>query len=224
MTETITVTPEQVHAARLEVAINNAAGLDSDPLVASLAKARPVQDFRVPPAPEDSALSTTHSVGVHSQGYRAATACAAAGITYRQLDYWARTGVVEPSLDPRDGERTERLYSFRDILALKLVKKLLDAGVPLQNVRTALDHLRERGVDDLTQITLITDGVTVYEFTSADDVVDLLQGGQIVLGVALARIAREVDGSLAQLPSEQRPLTSDSDARTPTSLPRDGAA
>jgi len=86
-------------------------------------------------------------------GYRGPTACSAAGITYRQLDYWARTGLVEPSVRPAHGSGTQRLYSFRDILLLKVVKRLLDTGVSLQNIRTAVTYLRERGVADLTEIT-----------------------------------------------------------------------
>jgi DNA-binding transcriptional MerR regulator len=112
-----------------------------------------------------------------SSGYRGPTACRAAGITYRQLDYWARTGLVEASIRPATGSGTQRLYSFRDILVLKVVKRLLDTGVSLQQIRTAVSHLRERGVDDLAQITLMSDGASVYECTSADEVIDLVQGG-----------------------------------------------
>jgi DNA-binding transcriptional MerR regulator len=135
-------------------------------------------------------------------GYRGPTACKAAGITYRQLDYWARTGLVEPSVRGATGSGTQRLYGFRDILVLKVVKRLLDTGVSLQNIRTAVGHLRERGVDDLAQITLMSDGASVYECTSADEVVDLVQGGQGVFGIAVGRVWREVEGSLAELPGE----------------------
>ena len=82
-------------------------------------------------------------------GYRGPTACAAAGITYRQLDYWARTGLVAPSVRTATGSGTQRLYSFRDILVLKVVKRLLDTGVSLQNIRKAVDHLRTRGIKEL---------------------------------------------------------------------------
>lgn len=136
-------------------------------------------------------------------GYRGPTACSAAGITYRQLDYWARTGLVEPSVQPAHGSGSQRLYSFRDILVLKVVKRLLDTGVSLQQIRTAVSHLRNRGVEDLAQITLMSDGVSVYECTSADEVVDLLQGGQGVFGIALGRVWQEVEGSLAELPGER---------------------
>ncbi|RJL20856.1 MerR family transcriptional regulator [Bailinhaonella thermotolerans] len=136
-------------------------------------------------------------------GYRGPTACAAAGITYRQLDYWARTQLVEPSVRPAHGSGTQRLYSFRDILVLKVVKRLLDTGVSLQQIRAAVQHLRDRGVQDLAQITLMSDGVSVYECTSADEVIDLVQGGQGVFGIALGRVWQEVEGSLAELPGER---------------------
>ncbi|MDY6055583.1 MerR family transcriptional regulator [Micrococcus sp.] len=135
-------------------------------------------------------------------GYRGPTACKAAGITYRQLDYWARTDLVVPSIRGAAGSGSQRLYSFRDILVLKVVKRLLDTGVSLQQIRTAVAHLRERGVEDLAQITLMSDGASVYECTRADEVVDLVQGGQGVFGIAVGRVWREVEGSLAELPSE----------------------
>src|ERR1700689_2592014 len=111
-------------------------------------------------------------------GYRGPTACAAAGITYRQLDYWARTGLVEPSVRPASGSGSQRLYSFRDILTLKVVKRLLDTGVSLPNIRLAVAHLRDSVDADLTGITLMSDGTTIYACTSADEVIDLVQGGQ----------------------------------------------
>ena len=136
-------------------------------------------------------------------GYRGPTACNAAGITYRQLDYWARTGLVEPTVRGASGSGTQRLYSFRDILLLKVIKRLLDAGVSLQQIRRAVQHLRERGTDDLTRVTLMSDGATVYECTSNDEVIDLLQGGQGVFGIAIGGVWREIEGSLAELPSER---------------------
>ncbi|MFG1924967.1 MerR family transcriptional regulator [Cryptosporangium sp. NPDC048952] len=136
-------------------------------------------------------------------GYRGPTACHVAGITYRQLDYWARTGLVEPSIRGAQGSGSQRLYSFRDILVLKIVKRLLDAGVSLQNIRLAVDQLRARGVEDLARITLLSDGTTVYECTSPEEVVDLLQGGQGVFGIAVGGAFREIEGSLAKLPGER---------------------
>jgi DNA-binding transcriptional MerR regulator len=136
-------------------------------------------------------------------GYRGPTACSAAGITYRQLDYWARTGLVAPTIRSASGSGSQRLYSFKDILVLKVVKRLLDTGVSLQNIRTAVDHLRARGVDDLAGITLLSDGVTVYECHSSEEVVDLLRGGQGVFGIAVSGAWRELVGSLKNLPGER---------------------
>jgi DNA-binding transcriptional MerR regulator len=135
-------------------------------------------------------------------GYRGATACSAAGITYRQLDYWARTGLIEPSIRTASGSGTQRLYGFRDILVLKIVKRLLDAGVSLQNIRTAVDHLRGRGVTELERITLMSDGASIYECASADEMYDLVQGGQGVFGIAVGRVWHEVEGSLSNLQGE----------------------
>ena len=135
-------------------------------------------------------------------GYRGATACSAAGISYRQLDYWARTGLVEPSIRTASGSGSARLYGFRDILVLKIVKRLLDAGVSLQNIRTAVNHLRDRGVTDLERITLMSDGASIYECASSDEIIDLLAGGQGVFGIAVGKVWSEVEGSLATLAGE----------------------
>ena len=145
-------------------------------------------------------------------GFRGPTACSAAGITYRQLDYWARTGLVDPTVRSATGSGTQRLYSFKDILLLKIIKRLLDAGVSLQQIRVAIDHLRERGTDDLTQVTLMSDGASVYECRSADEVIDLLQGGQGVFGIAIGGVWKEIEGSLHSLPSERAIAESDSAA------------
>jgi len=167
----------------------------------------------IPGVPGDVALpdGTSAEGGVSPQGaeetgsgeigYRGPIACSAAGITYRQLDYWARTGLIEPSVRAAHGSGSQRLYSFRDILVLKVVKRLLDTGISLQQIRAAVQHLRDRGTDDLAQVTLMSDGVSVYECTSTDEVVDLLQGGQGVFGIALGRVWREVEGDLAVLPA-----------------------
>lgn len=134
-------------------------------------------------------------------GYRGPIACAIAGISYRQLDYWARTELVTPSIQSAAGSGSQRLYSFTDMLVLKIVKKLLDAGVSLQNIRTAVDHLRSRGVADLSSITLMSDGASVYECTSAEDVIDLVRGGQGVFGIAIGQIWQDMAGELALLPN-----------------------
>lgn len=136
-------------------------------------------------------------------GYRVPIACQVAGISYRQLDYWARTDLVKPSIRGARGSGSQRLYSFRDILVLKIVKRLLDTGISLQNIRLAVETLRDRGVDDLAQITLVSDGKTVYECRSNDEVVDLLAGGQGVFGIAVPGIVRELSGTIQSFPAER---------------------
>lgn len=156
---------------------------------------------------DESAMDSLPEVG-----YRGPVAAGVVGITYRQLDYWARTSLVLPTVRPATGSGTARLYGFRDILELKIVKRLLDTGVSLQQIRTAVEHLRARGTTDLTQVTLMSDGVSVYECTSPDEVIDLLAGGQGVFGIAIGRVWQEIEGSLSQLPSDQSEYAvSDSD-------------
>ncbi|MFJ7208944.1 MerR family transcriptional regulator [Streptomyces sp. NPDC098789] len=155
------------------------------------------QPESVPHGPEDGEQATGEI------GYRGPTACAAAGITYRQLDYWARTGLVEPSVRAAGGSGTQRLYSFRDVVVLKIVKRFLDTGVALQNIRTTVQHLRDRGFRDLERMTLMSDGATVYECTSPDEVVGLLQGGQGIFGIAVGVVWRDVEKALSQLHGER---------------------
>ncbi|HJC30464.1 MAG TPA: MerR family transcriptional regulator [Candidatus Dietzia intestinipullorum] len=137
-----------------------------------------------------------------TSGYRVPIACQIAGITYRQLDYWARTDLVVPSIRNAAGSGSQRLYSFKDILVLKIVKQLLDTGISLQNIRKAVDQIRSRGVQDLATITLFSDGRTVFECTSKEEVFDLLQGGQGVFGIAIGGAMRELAGSISEFPAE----------------------
>jgi DNA-binding transcriptional MerR regulator len=136
-------------------------------------------------------------------GYRGPVACAAAGITYRQLDYWARTGLVVPSVRGAAGSGTQRLYGFRDIIVLRVVKRLIDTGVSLPNIRAAVDHLADRTGADMASLTIMSDGASIYECRSADEVVDLVRGGQGVFGIAIGSVWREVEGTLATLPGEE---------------------
>ena len=136
-------------------------------------------------------------------GFRGTVACAAVGITYRQLDYWARTGLVAPEIRPAGGSGTQRLYSFRDLLLLKVIKRLLDAGIALQQIRTATEHLRARGVQDLSEVTLLSDGVSVYEAVSDEEIIDLVHGGQGIFAIALGRVWHDLEGSLLHLPTER---------------------
>jgi DNA-binding transcriptional MerR regulator len=137
------------------------------------------------------------------QGFRGPIACRAVDITYRQLDYWARTGLVVPEIRQATGSGHQRLYSFRDLLLLKVVKRLLDAGISLQQIRVAIGHLRERGVEDLTSVTLMSDGSSVFECTDDDEIIDLLKGGQAMFGIALGGVWHDIEGTLTSLPTER---------------------
>ena len=132
-------------------------------------------------------------------GYRGTSAATAAGISYRQLDYWDRTGLVQPSVRGAKGSGSQRLYAFRDILVLKLVQRLLDTGVSLQQIRLAVEQLRAAGINDLARITLMSDGASVYLCTTEDEVIDLVGRGQGVFGIAVGRVLREVEATLVNM-------------------------
>src|SRR5919206_3000716 len=112
------------------------------------------------------------------QGYRVPEVTKLVGISYRQLDYWARTGLVRPSVQDAQGSGTQRLYSFQDLAVLKLVKRMLDSGVNLQQIRKAMGTLKELK-EPAIGTTLVSDGNRIYALESPDEVVDLLAKGQI---------------------------------------------
>jgi DNA-binding transcriptional MerR regulator len=134
-------------------------------------------------------------------GYRGPQACKIVGITYRQLDYWTRTGLVTPSIQRAQGSGTQRLYSFNDLLQLKVIKNLLEAGASLERVRQAIDYVRKNFSDNWSRLTIVTDGQGVYACTSAAEVVDLLRSGQGVLGavVAVDKVEEQLEGALREL-------------------------
>jgi DNA-binding transcriptional MerR regulator len=131
-----------------------------------------------------------------TNGYRVPDVCRVVGITYRQLDYWARTELVTPSIREAGGSGTQRLYSFQDLVRLRLIRNLLDTGVSLQQIRKAIDYLRENETNELTGITLMSDGHRIYACTSPGEVMDVLQRGQGVFGIALDRVRAELEGTL----------------------------
>ena len=134
-------------------------------------------------------------------GYRGPQATSIVGITYRQLDYWTRTGLVTPSIAEAQGSGTQRVYSFNDLLQLKLVKALTDAGASLQKVRKAIEYVREHVEDDWSSVTIASDGKNVYALTSEAEVLDLLRSGQGVLGaiVSVDRVRQQLAGTLREL-------------------------
>ena len=129
------------------------------------------------------------------QGYRVPEVCRIVGITYRQLDYWARTGLVTPSIKDAEGSGTQREYSFQDLAQLRIIKKLLDTGVGLQQVRKAMGTLRDLKEPPLGT-TLVSDGSRIYSVESPEAVVDLLAKGQGVFAIAVDRIWIDLEGSL----------------------------
>ena len=132
------------------------------------------------------------------EGFRGPTVCKTVGITYRQLDYWARTELVTPSVRNAEGSGSQRLYSFTDVVHLKIIKSLLDAGVSLQQTRKAVEYLREMR-QPLHEVTLIADGTGIYACKSRDEVIDLLSRGQGVFGIAVGKVYEELQGSVAEL-------------------------
>jgi DNA-binding transcriptional MerR regulator len=131
-------------------------------------------------------------------GFRGPTVCKTVGITYRQLDYWARTGLVTPSVKDAGGSGTQRLYGFTDVVHLKIIKNLLAAGISLQQIRKAVEYLQNEIGRPLEDVTLLSDGKTVYACTSPDEVVDLLAGGQGVFAIAVGKVYQELQGKIAE--------------------------
>jgi DNA-binding transcriptional MerR regulator len=144
--------------------------------------------------------------GADRSGYRGPAVCKIVGITYRQLDYWARTGLVEPSIRKAHGSGSQRLYAFDDIVRLRVVKRMLDAGVELKKVRLAVDELRARGWS-LNDATLVSDGTTVLLLDDDQQMLDLVRRGQAVLALALDPVVDELRGEVTAFPSER--LTDD---------------
>ena len=143
---------------------------------------------------------TTEAKPIHL-GYRAPLVCRLVGISYRQLDYWARTDLIKPSVQDARGSGSQRLYSFPDVVQLKVIKRLLDAGMSLKKIRQAVEILRQqlRSERPLADVTLLSDGSTIYAATSADEVVDVFRRGQGVFGIAVGPVQDELEGELHDL-------------------------
>jgi DNA-binding transcriptional MerR regulator len=131
------------------------------------------------------------------QGYRVPDVTRIIGISYRQLDYWARTGLVRPSIRDAQGSGTQRLYSFQDLVALKVIKSLLDTGISLQRVRKAVEYLQDMR-KPAHGVTLMSDGARIYEADSPEAVVDLLARGQGVFAIAVDKVWTDLEGTLAK--------------------------
>lgn len=131
------------------------------------------------------------------QGFRVPEVTRIAGISYRQLDYWARTGLVRPSIQEASGSGTQRLYSFRDLATLRIIKKLLDTGVSLQQVRKAITALRAMKTP-AHGATLVSDGKRIFAVDSPEAVVDLLAKGQGVFALAIDKVWTDLEGSVGR--------------------------
>ncbi len=137
--------------------------------------------------------------GVVAEGFSGKRTAELVGITYRQLDYWARTDLVRPSLADAQGSGSRRRYSYQDLLELKVIKTLLDAGIRLEMVRDVFTYLRENLGADVASANLVISGSSPL-LVSGEEIIDLIQQGQGVLNVLpLAGVKQELDEAIVQL-------------------------
>ena len=143
-------------------------------------------------------------VSTAENGFSGRRAAEIVGITFRQLDYWARTDLIRPSLADATGSGSRRRYSYRDLLELKVVKNLLDAGIKLESVRDAFAYLRDHLGEDVTAANLVINGRGSVVVRTGEELVDLIRRGQGVLNILpLGSVKDEVDAAIIQLPAER---------------------
>ena len=159
----------------------------------------------------DRAISG-EGTGSGQDGYRAPQVCKVVGISYRQLDYWARTDLLKPSLREAEGSGTQRLYSFTDLVQLRVIKRLLDTGISLAKIRKAVEWLRSEMQRDhpLEDSTLLSDGIDIWTSDNSDEtqeyLMDILRRGQGVFAIAVGQVQRDLEGeSLELFPARARP-------------------
>jgi DNA-binding transcriptional MerR regulator len=139
-----------------------------------------------------------------AEGFRGPQVCKLVGISYRQLDYWARTGLLRPSIADARGSGSQRLYSYTDVLELKVIKRLLDAGISLQRARRAVECLRQELGSDLASANLVLVGHDSLLAHDDGEVVDLLRGGQGVLNIVpLSGVVEELDAAIVEMGSRR---------------------
>ncbi|RNI25485.1 MerR family transcriptional regulator [Flexivirga caeni] len=197
---------EGLEAAIEAAELSAATGSDVEQLLSHLRRTR---ELELPPASTNEdretprpALSEGTSPASEGVGYRGPAVCRAAGVTYRQLDYWARTGLVTPSIRNVDGSPHSRLYSFEDTVAIAATKRLLDAGVSLQQIRGTIAYLREKPSTRWADVTLMSDGQSVYESTATDQALTLLTTGRAMYGISIGPLSEEIRSKLGEVPSE----------------------
>ena len=146
------------------------------------------------------------------------------GITYRQLDYWARTDLLRPSVSDANGSGSRRRYSYKDLLELKAIKTLLDAGIKLESVREVFAYMREQMGEDIASANLVIHGTTSALTRSGEELIDLVRKGQGVLNVLpLAGIKDEVDAKIVELqPPARKPASTDVEVVADPDVPTDG--
>lgn len=134
------------------------------------------------------------------EGFRGPQVCTIVGITYRQLDYWTRTKLISPSVAHARGSGSQRRYSYRDLLELKVIKSLLDAGVSLQSARKSIAYLRENLGEDVASANLVLNGDGSVLARNGEELIDLVRRGQGVLNIVpLAGVKEEVDAGILQM-------------------------
>ena len=154
---------------------------------------------------------------VDEVGFRGPQVCNIVGITYRQLDYWARTDLLKPSISDANGSGTQRLYSYRDLLELKVIKQLLDSGISLKSARRAIQCLRDDPSADVTSANLVLGGKGSVLAHTGEEVIDLLKGGQGVLNIVpLAGVVEELDSAIHHLaPADEAGATAELSGERP---------
>lgn len=134
------------------------------------------------------------------EGFSGKRAAEVVGITYRQLDYWARTDLVRPSLADAKGSGTRRCYSYRDLLELKVIKTLLDAGIRLESVRNAFEYLRDNLGEDVASVQLVISGSSAVLVRDGTELIDVVNQGQGVLNLLpLGNLQAELDSAIVDL-------------------------
>jgi DNA-binding transcriptional MerR regulator len=140
---------------------------------------------------------------VDEAGYSGTQTAKIVGITYRQLDYWARTGLLRPSIAEATGSGSRRKYSYRDLLELRIIKTLLDAGIKLESVRDVFTNLRDSVGTDISSANIVISGTSSVVLSTSDELVELMSRGQGVLNILpLAGVKAGVDAGIQSLPAE----------------------
>jgi DNA-binding transcriptional MerR regulator len=145
-----------------------------------------------------------------TDGFSGREAADLVGITYRQLDYWARTDLIRPSLADAKGSGSRRRYSYRDLLELKMIKTLLDAGQRLERVRSAFEYLRSQVGDEVTSVTLVISGDSVVLVREGEDLIDVVnryQGQGVLNLLALDGVKEQLDARIVELRPDLAPAS-----------------